>query len=206
VLKSSDKGLFVCYDKRMARVIIVHGFKGKPDTNWKPWLKNELEKVGISAEIPEMPNTDNPNADEWVRKLSDTIGQPDQQTYLVGHSLGCITILRYLEELDKGQKIGGCVFVAGFTGRFHGYAGGHDSFFDHDLDWKAIKDHCYQLVAIHSENDGSVASEQLKLFKEKLDAETILVNGMGHFGSADNVYEVPLVLSELHKLIYNTGA
>ena len=72
----------------MTRVIIVHGFKGKPNTNWKPWLKTKLEDSGIFAEIPEMPHSDNPIAHDWVQKLSDTIGLASDDTYLVGHSLG----------------------------------------------------------------------------------------------------------------------
>lgn len=185
----------------MTRVIIVHGFKGKPDTNWKPWLKAKLEESGVSTEVPAMPNSDNPIADDWTQKLSDAVGQPNDDTYLVGHSLGCITILRYLESLNEGQRIGGCVFVAGFTGRFETYKGGHDTFFDHELDWGAIKAHCDTFVALHSNNDKNVESEQLDLFKEKLNAKTILVEGMGHFGSADGAYEVPLVFDELNKLI-----
>lgn len=31
----------------MKRAIIVHGFKGKPDTNWKPWLKRQLEEMAL---------------------------------------------------------------------------------------------------------------------------------------------------------------
>lgn len=185
----------------MTRVIIVHGFRGKPNTNWKPWLKANLEESGVSAEIPEMPHSDYPVANEWVQKLSDTIGQPDNKTYLVGHSLGCITILRYLESLNEGQNIGGCVFVAGFTGRFEKYNGGHDTFFDHELDWTAIKTHSDRFVALHSDNDTNVEPEQLNLFKEKLNAKTVLVEGMGHFGSTDGAYEVPLVLDELNALI-----
>jgi predicted alpha/beta hydrolase family esterase len=188
----------------MTRVIIVHGFRGKPNTNWKPWLKAKLEEFGVPTEIPEMPNTDSPIAHDWVQKLSHTIGQPDDDTYLVGHSLGCITILRYLESLGEGQKIGGCVFVAGFTGRFEKYNGGHDTFFDHELDWEAIASHCDTFVAFHSDNDTNVEPGQLNLFKEKLNAKTVLVEGMGHFGSADGAYEVPLILDELNKLMGNT--
>lgn len=187
----------------MTQVIIVHGFKGKPDTNWKPWLKAKLEESGVSVEVPEMPKSDNPIANGWVQKLSDTVGQSNDTTYLVGHSLGCITILRYLESLNEGQKIDGCVFIAGFTGRFSKYNGGHDTFFDHELDWEAIKTRCDTFIALHSSNDKNVELEQLNLFKEKLNAKTILVEGMGHFGSADGVYEVPLVFDELNKLIDN---
>lgn len=188
----------------MTRVIIVHGFRSKPDTNWKPWLRAKLEELGVSVEVPEMPNTESPIASEWVQTLSNIVGSSTDDTYLVGHSLGCITILRYLESLGEGQRIGGCLFIAGFTRRFNKYHGGHDTFFDHELDWGAIKSHCSKFVAIHSSDDMNVESAQLRSFAEKLAAKTMTVEGMGHFGSADGVHEVPLVLDELNRLIDNS--
>lgn len=90
----------------MKRAIIVHGFKGKPDTNWKPWLKNELEGKGFKVDIPAMPNPDYPQVSEWVSELSDTIGSFDSdQIYLIGHSLGCITILKRLNIIKQLERV-----------------------------------------------------------------------------------------------------
>ncbi|MES2630515.1 MAG: alpha/beta fold hydrolase [Patescibacteria group bacterium] len=179
----------------MKRAIIVHGFKGTPDTNWKPWLKKELEAQGFSVEVPDMPNTEHPNASEWVSKLDETVGDLNDGTiYLIGHSLGCITILKYLETLTGNQHIYASVFVAGFTREFKEYSNGHDSFFEKELDFDGIKKHCDTFTAIHSEDDSNVGFEELAMFKEKLDARVIAVNGFGHFGSANGVFEVPVVL------------
>jgi uncharacterized protein len=181
----------------MKHVVIVHGYKAKPETNWKPWLKAKLEELDFRVDVPAMPNTEHPVASEWAAKLTETVGQPSADTYLVGHSLGCITILRYLESLSEDQVIGGCVLVAGFGEKFEKYQGGHDSFFDHELDWDKIKVHCSQFVAIHSDDDPGVDPGQLELFKQKLGAKTTMMHGMGHFASADNVFEVPTVLEEV---------
>ena len=181
----------------MKRVVIVHGYKGSPETNWKPWLKRELEAHGYAATVPEMPNTDNPDALAWVSKLAETIGEPNKDTYLVGHSLGCITILRYLELLHQDQKIGGAILVAGFGEKFQQYQGGHDSFFDHELNWQAIREHCAKFVAVHSDDDPNVEYAQLNFLAQKLHAKAVGVHGMGHFGSADGVYEIPVVRDEL---------
>lgn len=112
----------------------MHGYKGKPETNWKPWLKGELEAEGFEVDVPAMPNTEHPIASEWTNKLAELIGEPSLDIYLIGHSLGCITILHYLETLRDGQKVGGVIFVAGFGERFQKYNNGsHDTFFDHEL-------------------------------------------------------------------------
>lgn len=182
----------------MNHAIIVHGYKGKPETNWKPWLKAELEAKGWTVDVPEMPSTEHPIAAAWNAKLAEAVGEPNADTYLIGHSLGCITILRYLETLPENQKVGGIILIAGFGERFARYhSGSHDSFFDHELNWHAIRKHCDNFVAIHSEDDSLVEPAQLKLFEDKLGAKAILAQGMGHFGSADGVFEVPLVRDEL---------
>lgn len=181
----------------MKHAIIVHGFKSRPDTNWKPWLAKELEQEGFAVDIPEMPDTTKPVASAWNKRLSDAVGTPSDVTYLIGHSLGCITILRYLETLNDDHKIGACVLVAGFGERFQRYDGGHDTFFDHELNWMKIRQHCDRFIVIHSDDDPNVEIEQLELLTEKLNAKAIRLHGMGHFGSDDGVYELPVVRDEL---------
>jgi len=187
-------------------VIIVHGYKGRPETNWKPWLRQELEAKGMKVDVPEMPNTEYPIASEWIAKLTETVGNPTEATYLIGHSLGCITILRYLETLNENQKIGGAILVAGFGERFPKYQrGNHDTFFDHELDWPSIRRRCDDFVAIHSEDDPGVDATQLDLFVDKLGAKPLLEHGFGHFGSADGVFETPIVRDELLAMVEHRG-
>jgi predicted alpha/beta hydrolase family esterase len=147
-----------------------------------------------------MPDAANPVAIAWVEKLAEVVGAPSIDTYLVGHSLGCITILRYLETLQKDERVGGVVMVAGFGQVFDGYHGQHDTFFDHELDWQKIRVHCRQFVAIHSDNDPSIKLNQMELFERELGAKGLAVSGLGHFGSADNVFKLPVVRDELISL------
>lgn len=183
-------------------VVVVHGYKAKPDTNWKPWLKLELEKKGLRVDVPTMPHAEYPIAAEWQAKLADVVSTPDQDTYLIGHSLGCLTILRYLEGIDESQTIGGAILVAGFGERFQKYqVGSHDTFFDHELDWARIRSHCKNFVAIHSDDDPGVDVSQLDLFADKLGAKPLLEHSFGHFSSADGVFEIPLVRDELLAMV-----
>jgi predicted alpha/beta hydrolase family esterase len=176
----------------MKRAIIVHGFKGKPDTNWKPWLKAELEANGFIVDVPGMPNTDAPQLEEWVATLRQIIGEfTSDDIYLIGHSLGCITILNYLQTLQETEVVTACIFVAGFTRPFKEYRGGHDSFFANEVNYPEVKKHSKNFIAIQSEDDTNVGIEELRLFKDKLGAQLIKLNGFGHFGSADGVFEVP---------------
>src|SRR3989338_169649 len=98
----------------MKRVFIVHGWGGHPEEGWFPWLKKELEAKGFKVFVPQLPDAENPRIQKWVPKLAETVGVPDEETYFVGHSMGCQTIARYLESLPAEIKIGGAIFVAGF--------------------------------------------------------------------------------------------
>ena len=95
------------------RAFIIHGWDGYPQEGWFPWLKAELEQRGFTVEVPSMPHPSKPTIEDWVNHLARLVGEPDEQTYLIGHSMGCQTILRYLASLNN-QKIGGAVLVAGF--------------------------------------------------------------------------------------------
>ena len=189
----------------MKHAVIVHGYKGRSFTSWKPWLRYALELAGWTVDLPVMPEPDHPDAEAWVTQLSGAVGHPDTDTYLIGHSLGCITILRYLEELPDDQRVGGVVLVAGFGQAFERYEKGDfgqvlDTFFDHELDWVKIRRHCDQFVAIHSEDDPLVDVGQLYILGESLGARTVMVQGMKHFSMKDGVLTAPVVRDELMEI------
>ena len=92
------------------RVFLIHGWDGKPTGNWFPYLSLELKANGFEVNAPQMPHADQPKVSEWLAFLKDYVGKPDQDTYFVGHSLGCIAIARYLETLSPKKKIGGAEY------------------------------------------------------------------------------------------------
>lgn len=77
------------------------------------------------------------------------------------------------------QRVGGCVFVAGFTDDL-----GFDelkNFFTTPINWEEIKKHCDKFVVIHSDNDPFVDLKYADEFKEILNAKLIIKHQMGHF-------------------------
>jgi len=182
----------------MRRVFVIHGWQGSPEKCWRPWLKKELEKKGFGVFIPAMPDAENPKMKAWVDHLKGTVGKPDEDCYFVGHSLGCIAIIRYLETLKENEKVGGCVLVAGFTDSL-GY-GEIADFFERPVDWDKIKSHCKNFVAIHSDNDPYVPLRYGDVFRENAGAEVVVKKGMKHFGEDDGIRELPVVLESLMRI------
>jgi predicted alpha/beta hydrolase family esterase len=182
----------------MKRVFSIHGWEGHPESGWLPWLRNELEKKGFSVIVPAMPNTNRPKMREWVEHLTNIVGIPDEDCYFIGHSLGCIAILRYIETLKDNQKIGGAVFVAGFASN----PGFDDlqSFFTKPVEWEKIKSRCKSFVAIQSDNDSLVSMNYGEMFKEKLNAELVVEHNMGHFSGDDGINALPVALDSIVKI------
>lgn len=181
----------------MKRAFLVHRWGGSPDEGFFPWLKEKLEQNGFGVNALEMPNTENPKMEEWVPFLSEQVGECDEETYFVGHSIGCQTIMRYLESLPEDARAGGVVFVAGWL-----HLNGLDSdeqkiaepWLEMPIDFEKIKSHAKKFVAIFSENDHYVPLSDSEIFKEKLNAKIIIEKEKGHF---DEINEIPSALEAI---------
>ncbi len=165
------------------KVVIIHGYQGVPNGGFRPWLKKELEARGFEVRMPAMPTPDAPRLEEWVA----TIGREaaGENCILVGHSLGCTAILRYLEQVKK--KVAGAVLVAGFAERLGDGFEATENFVDSPLDFARVRKNCSKMVAIFSDNDPYVPLDRGDIIKEKLGAEVIVKHNAKHFsGPVDN--------------------
>ncbi len=181
----------------MKKVIIIHGWEGSPQANWFPWLKKELETKGFVVEVPTMPNTMHPTLEGWLTHLKKITGEPNENTYFVGHSLGVITILRYLESLED-KKVGGIILVAGFPEPI-GYEE-INTFFAKPLNYQRIKKAVDKIIAIHSNSDPYVPLKNGEILEEKIGAKLIIIPNAGHFNAEDGFTELPAVLEAIFEI------
>ena len=194
------------------RVFIVHGWDGHPGEGWFPWLKKELENNGIEVIIPQLPEAKVPKIENWVPALATAVGVPDDETYFVGHSMGCQTVLRYLDTLPESSRVGGAVFVAGFAKRLTnlGIEDGEDEaenkriaapWLERPLGWSKIKNILPKSAAIFSDNDPFVPLDNQDDFKDKLGSQIIIEHEKSHFSGESGFTELPVALNSLLTLI-----
>jgi len=182
------------------RVFIVHGWDGYPKEGWFPWLKKELKNRGFEVFVPRLPDSENPRINNWVPKLAEVVGTPDENTYFVGHSLGCQAIARYLENLPEKTKAGGAVFVAGFLKELSGLEKDPESqviakhWLGTSLDLNKVKSHLKKSIAIFSDDDPWVPLDNQDDFREKLGSKIIIEHKMGHFSGSNGVVKLPIAL------------
>ena len=185
----------------MKKVYMVHCWDGKSDDGWYPWIARLLEEKGIKAIRFDMPNTDTPRIDEWVSTLDSYVDELNSDTYFIGHSIGCQTIMRFLERQEI-TNIGGILFVAPWLELLPAAIEDQDSFntaepwLNTPIDFAKIKKFTSNINCLFSDDDYFVDLKQEKEFKDKLGAKTLVVKGCGHISQDDDIYE----LDEISKL------
>ena len=104
-------------------VLLVHAFGGSPKKFWYHWLGAEL---GDAAEVdvlrmtaPQAPTVENWVNDLRARVVAAATTEEPRELYLIGHSVGCQTIVRFLAEAgtaellaSSGLTLRGCLAVA----------------------------------------------------------------------------------------------
>ncbi len=182
----------------MKRAIIVHCWGGNSNYAWYPWAKAELEKLGYQVTVPDMPDPDPPKLATWLPHLREIIGQSDDELVLIGHSIGTVTIMRYLETLEGGQA-GKVILVAGFTDQL-GFKE-LENFFETKLDFDKIKTKSKNgFTVIQSDNDPFVSGQYGERLKEELGAKLIVKHGANHMSGA---VDGEKACTELPELIEN---
>lgn len=185
------------------RVFIVHGWDGYPEEGWFPWLKKELETRNFMVSVPQLPKPDEPRIKNWLPELKEVVGEPNEQTYFVGHSMGCQTITRYLENLPDGVSIGGAVFVAGFFKRLTNLEDDDvvrnvaEEWLKTPLNLKEVAKHLNKSTAIFSDNDPYVPMDNKDDFANSLNSKILIEHNKGHFSGSTGTTELPIVLEVL---------
>jgi len=187
------------------RAFIIHGYLSYPEEAWLPWLRDELEKRGYAVALPAMPNPGRPSLPRWIGFIAKLVGEPDRETVLIGHSLGCQAVLCYLETLGAaGKSVGRTVLVAGgFPGGMplaeaREKAGGNKAllpWFTIAVDPKKVKKAAGKCTVILSGDDPYIPVEKARAaFRARLNPRIVMEKGKGHFNEDDNITRLPSAL------------
>jgi hypothetical protein len=187
------------------RAFIIHGYMGYPQEAWLPWLKTELEERGYLVSLPAMPNPDRPTIPEWIEFIAKIVGEPDQETVMIGHSLGGQAIVLYLEMLGaKDKSVGKTVLVAsGFPTRHSPEDAEQRAEGDKVLvpwltvgvDPIRVRKAAGKCVVILSDDDPVITvGEATAAFQANLGAQVIIEHAKGHFNEDTGLTDLPAAL------------
>lgn len=179
---------------------------GTSTRDWMPWIKRELGKKKIKVYIPDMPNTEEPEVDKWIEHISKVVGKPDKNTILIGHSLGGNAILRYLQQMKSGQKVGAAIIVASWLnrrkGKFRTPARRKmmSPWFKTPLYFNRIAKHSESFTALYSDDDRYVPKSAAQILKKKLGAKRIIAHHQLHFDQTKNLFVLKEILYSVDKI------
>jgi len=183
-------------------VFIFHGTEGYPEENWFPWLKGQLEAKGCRVIVPQFPSPPVVPAKitEWFEVLKNYEQDIDENTILVGHSLGSVFALRVLEQLKHPVR---AVFLVGTPIGVKPIANydRDNSFSGFDFDWDKIKSNSKSFTVFHSDNDPYVGLENGKELAKELGVELTFIPNAGHFNKKAGYLSFPDLLEKVRKIL-----
>lgn len=184
----------------MKKVFIIHGFKGKPNGVWRPWLLEQLNNQNIYACTLPMPHSEAPICLEWISVIDHAVSNAlGDEIYLVGHSLGVRAIMRYLESDLANNGIAAAVLISGRIGKSPNQeiTGFDTGSFKIDK----IKNSCNRFVIIHGDNDPFVSVENAYEYGRLLNVEPEIVHNGGHFDREAGYLTFPKLFEEIMHLV-----
>lgn len=186
-----------------ATVILIHGYKGHPDSPWKLWLRDQLVQSDIEVLLPTMPDADHPKLQEWLATVNGLVGQAAEPVILVGHSLGGTTVLRYLEQPDALPIKAGVLLAGATSAAIHRQRHpGIMDFFAQSWNFDAIRSKRTPLIAIYSADDPAVEVLEGELVRDELGARWVLLDkSYQHFSTSSGVLEIPELRKEILQLV-----
>lgn len=185
----------------MPNVFIIHGTGGNPESHWFPWLKAELEKLGCKVFAPIFPVFENQSLTTWRDVFKKYEQYIDENTILVGHSLGAAFLLSIIENAPHSIKH--AFFISAFLGLINNpkFDVPNRTFTTRAFDWVKIKNNCKAFTVINSDNDPYVPLERGKEFAKNIDAELVVLKNAGHINKTSGYTEFPLLLQKIKELL-----
>jgi len=180
---------------KMTNVMIIHGVGGKPEENWFPWLKQQLESLGCKVIVPQFPTSENQTLVNWFaefEKYSDYLNN----AILIGHSLGGCFVLNVLEKFTAKAAF----LIASVSGTLDNEFDESMKTFSHrKFDWGKIKSNCKKFYVLHSDNDPYIPLEAAEQLARNLGVELTLIRNGQHLNESAGYKEFQELLDSVKK-------
>ncbi len=186
-------------DKSNIKVFLIHGFEGVPNGGWRSDLMAEMSKEDVYACALSMPSPDKPILSEWLEEIERVVKRnPQDDIYLVGHSLGGTAILRFVERFEY-SNIKGLISVSApcHKNKNEQIA----SFLSDDFDFELIRKHAPKIGVIHGDNDPLVPLSDAERIARETGGELIVIQNGAHLNGSAGFTKLPECVDLLRKFI-----
>ncbi len=179
--------------------LIIHGIQGRAGKHWQQWLHDQLLLKQHKVIMETYPHPDHPDRLEWLETAKKSISSvPTENLVIVTHSLGAVTALDLIENLNG--TILGLVTVAGF---YRDYGAELNSYFlsSRNINITEVKKKILKnSVTVFGDDDPYVPQVELHALAEGLETVPIVIPAGGHLNTESGFVEFPLLLKKCIQL------
>ncbi|MCT4396468.1 RBBP9/YdeN family alpha/beta hydrolase [Periweissella beninensis] len=180
-------------------IYLVHGYQSSPHANWFDWLKTQLKfKNQQQLNVLHLPTPNHPNPGAWDHACHTTI-TANGDLILIGHSLGCMQILRFLQQHPDLKQVN-VILVGGFSEHLTTLPE-LDAFTNYQLNFQQLKQQISHLTVFAAKNDAIVNFEYTAKLAHNLNGSFVLLPTGHHFMGSEGYVKLPVVYNELLKIL-----
>ncbi|MDB5204020.1 MAG: esterase [Candidatus Taylorbacteria bacterium] len=178
------------------KVILIPGNGGStPDEGWFPYVKAELEKIGIETINVQFPDSILARQEFWLPFIKE-LGA-DENTILIGHSSGAVAAMRFAET----NKIFGSILVGACYTDLGIESEKQSGYFDKEWEWDTIKNNQNWIIQFASIDDPFVPITEARYIHEHLNTEYHEYADEGHFSVDKDKTIFPEIVEEVKNKI-----
>lgn len=175
----------------MTQIFIIPRWGGSPDMDWYPWIEHLFHgDEAVSIHTLNMPDWDDPSPDSSLEAILKVLAPAELEgdVLLVGHSVGCLSWINYLDYLVKsGHEFPfmGLVAVAGWFNLQEPWPEAMP-WINLQPDFEAIKAICPEVCLVQSDNDPytPASTTNRQAWQERLNARERLYPGAQHLNGS----------------------
>lgn len=182
------------------RIVLVHGYKASPRHNFWPWLYDELKNRGHDVTAVDLPNPEEPQCAEWTGAIADTIHRPGGDTIFIGHSLGCVALLHYLENAEMSGTPKSVILV---SPPYHIGSEKFETFFSPKVDFDTVMWKGQEFVVVAAKDDDVIPNDHAEKYAGELNGELHMLDEGKHF--VDSI-DLPKILELIDDRDVEPGA
>lgn len=183
------------------KIFLFHCWGGDSRSCWSGSTADYFSNKGVEVIAPNFPDTAEPQLEAWLQTIRKTIDkfEAKDKWILVGHSLGCPTILRLLESFKDGEEAKAVILVAGFAKDLG--ISQIKNFVETDFNWIKIKSKAERIIVINSDNDPFIDLDEGKRMAQLLRGEFIVEHKAGHINEGSGFSKYPGLVQLIEKII-----
>lgn len=182
------------------KIFLFHCWGGDSRSCWSGSLADHFLAKGIPVIAPNFPDSNNPKIEKWLEEIRLNNPKFDQKDkwILVGHSLGCPTILRLLENFKEEERVKAIILVAGFAKDLG--ISQIKNFVENEFNWSKIKSKTEKIIVINSDNDPFIDLEEGKRMAQMLGAKFIIEHNAGHINEGSGFKKYPKLVELIEQI------